>query len=61
MKVVNKEGYAYYKGEPNDRERVTLIVTVITDMVPGAFYDVEDTMKVLARHPYVDTVELVES
>lgn len=56
--VVNTAGYAYFEGKPNSRRRLTLEVSFILDMVPGAFHNPEDLMKWIAQNPYVDTVTL---
>jgi hypothetical protein len=58
QQVINTEGYAYYEGLPNTRPRRTLVVTFVTDMVPGAWYEPDDLMKWIASHPYVDKVTL---
>ncbi len=56
--VVNKTGYAYYEGKPNNRPRLTFEVSFITDMVPGAFHQPEDLARWIAQNPYVDTVKI---
>lgn len=65
--VVNTKGYAYYYSaltghevKPTQQRRQTLIVTFITDTVPGAYHDPKDLMNWIAQNPYVDTVTLVE-
>ena len=58
--VINKEGYAFFNGEPTKRPRHELKVTFILDMVAGAFHQPEDLMNWIAQNPYVESVALVE-
>lgn len=43
-------------GLPNDRERHTLQVEFILDMVPGAFHQPEDLINWIIQNPYVTGV-----
>ena len=56
----NFKGYAYFEGKPNQQKRHTLIVTFITDIVPGAFHNPQDLIDWIAQNPYVDTVKPVK-
>jgi hypothetical protein len=66
--ITNTKGYAFYAsnmgpelvGKPNKRQRHTLTVEFILDMVPGAFHTPKDLMTWIASNPYVATVSMEE-
>lgn len=68
LQVINSTGYAYYgphmgpelQGKPNQRPRLKLEVTFITDMAPGPWRSHADLMIWIAANPYVDTVTLID-
>lgn len=55
--VMNEKCYVPY-GKPSPYKQITLEVTAILDMVPGAWHQPEDLMKWIADHSYVQYVQL---
>ena len=59
-KKENHYGYAFFQGKPTViHKRVSLEVTVILDLVPGAFHQVEDHMNWICNLPYVQDVKVM--
>ena len=59
----NKEGYAFFQGEPAEwGDRVTLIVEVKLDPVPGAFHEIQDHVShMMQTNPYIASIKVGET